>query len=99
MSGHVKPGPPPKGGVRHSVRFKHLDVYEEAQELWEQLGFDSFSTYVDFTFSLAHGKWQEFGFKTADEAADYLLSLARGARVRPPHLRGQEMLPLTVTAA
>ncbi|MFD9947659.1 hypothetical protein ACFWYW_46665 [Nonomuraea sp. NPDC059023] len=95
MSGHVKPGPQPKGGKRHSVRFKHVDLLE----LWEQLGFASFSDYVDFTFSLAHGRWEDFGFKTADEAADYLLGLARGVRVSPPHLRREPATPLFETAA
>ncbi|GAA4229380.1 hypothetical protein FHR32_002093 [Streptosporangium album] len=68
--------------------------------MWEKLGFESFSDYVDFTFTLAHGRWAEYGFKSADEAADYLLALHRGAEIPPPHLRSrvpaeQETLLLT----
>ncbi|SDI56402.1 hypothetical protein SAMN05421505_17012 [Sinosporangium album] len=97
----VKPGRRPKGGVRHSIRFGHPDVYQHALEVWEKLGFDSFSSYVDFTFSLVHGKWREFGFPNADAAADYLLAIGRGETIPPPHLRPcqQDALPLEHAAA
>ncbi|MFB9888567.1 hypothetical protein [Planobispora takensis] len=84
MSRHVKPGRVPKGGIRHSVRFMHEDVYQHALETWKELGFDSFSTYVDFTFSLAHGKWRELGFRSPEEGAEYLMALSRGSKVKPP---------------
>lgn len=103
MSGQAKPGPPPKGGKRHTVRFD-TDVYGNVDALWRDLGFSDFGSYVNFTVALAHGKWEAYEFKSADEAADYLLSLARGTRVPPPHLRRQEdthqeTLPFARTAA
>ncbi|MGV9383583.1 hypothetical protein ACWDRB_47755 [Nonomuraea sp. NPDC003707] len=99
MSGRLKSGPAPKGGKRHSIRFRNLDVYESLKESWQKLGFEDLSAYVDFTVSLAHGKWEPYGFESADEAADYLLALSRGEMTPPPHLRGQPMLPLTNAAA
>ncbi|MCK2222086.1 hypothetical protein MF672_051020 (plasmid) [Actinomadura sp. ATCC 31491] len=67
--------------------------------MWKKLGFADFGSYVDFTFALAHGKWQEYKFVSADEAKEYLLGLSQGLLVPPPHLRGQETLPLIETTA
>lgn len=54
MSGS-KPGRKPKGGQRHSIRFTHADAYARGQNEWKQLGFGSFSDYVDFIYAKALG--------------------------------------------
>ncbi|WP_433542047.1 hypothetical protein ACQP10_38490 (plasmid) [Streptosporangium sandarakinum] len=83
------------------MRFTHEDIYQRAQNTWQVLGFDSFSSYVDFTLALALGKWREFGFSSEEAGRDYLAALGRGELVSPPHLRHAQaaMLPLAEDCA
>ncbi|GHE31244.1 hypothetical protein GCM10017673_37460 [Streptosporangium violaceochromogenes] len=95
-----KGGPSPKGGVRQSVRFTHEDVYAYLHDNWKDMGFDSFSSAVDFALALAFGKWRELGFATQAEGRKYLAAFARREVVQPPRSRpGQETLPLAGRAA
>ncbi|MER5322255.1 hypothetical protein [Streptosporangium roseum] len=78
------------------MRFTHQDVYDHLNDNWQAMGFDSFSSAVDFALALAFGKWQELGFRTPEAGREYLAAFARREVVRPPHVRrGQEELPLT----
>lgn len=77
-------------------------VWAHATEVWEKLGFDDFSAYVDFMFNMAHGEWQPYGFASREEAAAWLRARQDGALVPPPHLRHkleQDQLPLIGTSA
>uniref|UniRef100_UPI003F49ACCA hypothetical protein n=1 Tax=Streptosporangium sp. CA-235898 TaxID=3240073 RepID=UPI003F49ACCA len=94
----AKPGRVPKGGHRQSVRFTHDDIYQRAQNTWKILGFDSFSSLMDFTVAIALGKWKEFHFDSEQESRDYLAALGRGELIPPPHLR-HDQLPLTQDCA
>ncbi|MGW0486198.1 hypothetical protein [Nonomuraea sp. NPDC003214] len=51
-------GRKPKGGSRHSIRFTDTELYKQwaEDEQFKQLGFDSFSEYVDFVFRAYHGR-------------------------------------------
>ncbi|MEV7011683.1 hypothetical protein [Streptosporangium sp. NPDC051022] len=86
--------------MRQSVRFTHQDVYDHLNDNWQAMGFDSFSSAVDFALALAFGKWQELGFADEEEGREYLAAFARREVIRPPHLRhDQGTLPLTADCA